>query len=279
MKTNKDHLQDWGRVENKWREQLANHEEQLPDGLWEKLEGRSKNEEGRSKNEEGRSKNEEGSGRKGEVQSAKSAKSAKSVVLVRWSAAAAVLLLLFFWISFEREEGLELKVESGKLKVESGKLKVEKTVPELVEGGALKVENVNKFIRSKKSHVMNYSEPLIESVAQVSVKNELPVEVVKYEKSAETAKSTETAKSVESVESVKSVVQTEVDEMLVVVDVVPVKKAKVLNKVFGFLKKVKSGKILDLTTKSREGKLNDGIHQVLYQIEEKEEKFKNLMSL
>ncbi len=256
MKSTKDHLQDWERLEQKWQQKLSTHEEQLPDGLWEKLEGIGNREEGIGKKGKG-----------------------KSVVLIRWSAAAAVLLFLFFWMSFEKNDGIgnreEVRqnetvpelVEEGKWKVESGKWKVESGK---LKGRSLslsKGERVEKNFHSKKERVMINFEPLNESIAQVSVKNEIPIE------------SMETKEAVKSVESVKSVVQTEVDEMLVVVDVEPVKKEKIVNKIIGFIKKVKTGKILDLTTKARDGKLNDGIHRVMYQYEEKEEKLKNVLSL
>jgi len=247
MKKSKNHLKDWEMLENKWQDKLFTHEEQLPEGLWEKLEGRGKREEGIGKRGKGR-----------------------SVVFIRWSAAASVLLLLFFWFSFEKQD-----------------MKVEGTVPELVEGGKLKiesgkwkVESVKKNFQSKKERLIINAEPSIESIARVSVKNEMPVESNKSTESVELVKSIE---SIKLVESVKSVVQAEVDEMVVVVDVVameePIKKVNTINKVIGFIKKVKSGKLLDLTTKNREGKLNDGIHRVMYQYEEKEEKLKNTLSL
>ena len=123
MKSTKDHLQDWERLEQKWQQKLSTHEEQLPDGLWEKIEVRSKKEEVRRKKGEGLSVK--------SVQSEKSVQSAKSVVFIRWSAAAAVLLFMFFWIGFEREE---LKVESGKLKVEGVKGKREEGIGKREEG-------------------------------------------------------------------------------------------------------------------------------------------------
>lgn len=258
MKKNLNHLKDWEMLEKKWQERLNAHEEELPEGLWGKIEGRSNKEEGRRNKEEGIRKKGEG----------------KSIVLIRWSAAAAVLLFMFFWIGFQREEeiewkvesgkskvaktvpeyveGREVKVESGELKVESGEVKVTKKAPERVEGGNLKHEKA------------------IELLAQAPVKTEEPLENIKSEIVAETGK---------PLESVKSDVQAEVDEMVVVVDIEPIKKEKAINKIIGFIKKVKSGRLLDLTTKNREGKLNDGIHRVMYQYEEKEEKLKNSLSL
>lgn len=272
MKKNKNHLQDWEMLEKKWQEQVNAYEEQLPDGLWEKLEGRKKREEGR--------------GKKGEVQSV------KSVVLIRWSAAAAVLLFLFFWVSFERGgieewasgqsgQSVGLK-ESEEVRGKREQVSENGTVPELVEGRSLSLSNgehVKKNFQSKKDRILINSAPSIESIAQVSVKNEMPVKSIPSIESVESMKLVE---SVKSVESVKPVVQTEVDEMVVVVDVVAMestKKVNAINKVIGFIKKVKTGKILDLTTKNREGKLNDGIHRVMYQYEETEEKLKNTLSL
>ena len=85
MKKYINHLKDWEMLEKKWQERLNSYEEELPEGLWGKIEGRSKREEGKSNKEEVRRKTGDG----------------KSIFLIRWSAAAAVLLFMFFWIGFQ----------------------------------------------------------------------------------------------------------------------------------------------------------------------------------
>lgn len=267
MKKN-NHLKDWSIVEKKWQKQLADKEELLPNGLWEKIEGKL------------------------EVTSQKEVvpiwSFSKSFGLFRWSAAAVVLVAMLFYYKVEvSSSDIATAGSLETIKVPTDQhTPVNKPFSVSTEASSPSIASseTSRFTRVKSHQTSMKSVPTFLAKAAKGIPVQTVVQTTKAEIAEDKPVQSLVPRSVpEEIEGVVAKAPTRqqevIDEMLVVVDVEPVKKEKVIQKVMGFLKKVKSGRILDLTTKSREGKLNDGIHQVMYQYEEKEEKLKNVLSL
>lgn len=255
MKAKKNPLTGWELLEQQWRTQIEQQQEALPDALWDKLEQRL------------------------DVQENKKKGGFFSFSTLRWVAAASVVLLLgMFWMQQNtapesapelaneevptqrpaiRSTGTEQKVVQEKL---------EATEFKKVEFASVKVK-AKKAIEGPVTLPLQIEKELENSLAPI---REVQIDVAKVPVSVQEAKPELVAKRAEPLPA---------EELFVIVDVEPVKKEKGIKKVLGFIQKVKTGKIFDLSNKQREGKLNDEIHQVVYKYQEKEEKIKTMLSL
>lgn len=261
MKAKKDRLRDWELLEKKWQIQLETKEESLPEGIWTKIEERLEKQEGNSK------------------------KVISFPYSTRWIAAASVLLVLFgLMYQYGVDKNEEQIGSKGNEVIEKGVEISEKGSQfTVVPASSRNKPNFNSLSSdfTKPTVKKVQMEKLEESDVPTFTQKEIFLPSLNSEEAL--AQSTVQTDKIEEKLGEKSVEimgqKEEVEEIVVVVDIEPIKKEKGFKKVIGFIQKMKSGKILDLTTRNRKGKLNEGIHQVMYQIEEKEEKLKNVLSL
>lgn len=255
MKAKKNPLTGWELLEQQWRNQLEQQQEALPDPLWDKLEQRLDAQENKKKG------------------------GFLSFSTLRWAAAASVVLLLgMFWM--QQNTALETAPVLAQKEVPTQKSTnrftgtEQKVVQDKLEATALKkVEFASAKVKAKKAIEGPVTLPLqIETKVENSVGaiREVQIDVARVPERVQEAKPELVAKPTEPMPA---------EELFVIVDVEPVKKEKGIKKVLGFIQKVKAGKLFDLSTKQREGKLNDEIHQVVYKYQEKEEKIKTMLSL
>lgn len=254
MKAKKNPLTGWELLEQQWRTKIEQKEEALPDALWNKLEQRL------------------------DAQETKKKGGFISFTTLRWAAASVILLLGMFWMQQnsapELAPAMATKEEPNKLpsqglevaKQAIGFQKEAEPAPTQNEQAKAKVQHLQVIETVAKAPIQKEEE--VDNRA--TVVREVQLDVAKLPENVQEAKPELVAKRAEPLPA---------EELFVIVDVEPVKKEKGIQKVISFFQKVKTGKVFELANKPREGKMNDGIHQVVYKIQEKEEKIKTMLSL
>lgn len=252
MKAKKNPNEAWELLEKQWSSKLSNVEEELPEALFEKVQERLG-----------------GQKKRGGFFTWSSA---------RWVAAASILILIgMMWR--QQDSALDstpseiVRKEFKQKETDQNPLVAEQPLqekPALVKV-SLPKESRKKYVKA----VLEVVKPM--PIAPVLANQEMPKEPLR-EVQIDVAKLPE-KKEDGKAELVAAKKEMAAEELFVIVDVEPVRKEKGFKKVLGFIQKVKTGKVLEVFNASREGKLNEGIHQVVNKYQEKEEKIKTMLSL